>query len=79
MDTHSSKRTRCEFIFHPSSENYRLVELVDRLQKLSSSPIIDNESKKAIVLSEREIDRLVYKLYDLTPEEIAIVEGEQNG
>jgi hypothetical protein len=26
---------------------------------------------------EREIDRLVYKLYDLTPEEIAIVEGSQ--
>ena len=24
---------------------------------------------------EREIDRLVYQLYDLTPEEIAIVEG----
>ena len=24
---------------------------------------------------EREIDQLVYKLYDLTPEEIAIVEG----
>jgi hypothetical protein len=24
---------------------------------------------------EREIDRLVYQLYDLTPEEIAIMEG----
>jgi hypothetical protein len=24
---------------------------------------------------EREIDQLVYKLYDLTPEEIAIMEG----
>ena len=26
---------------------------------------------------EREIDQLVYKLYELTPEEIAIVEGAQ--
>ena len=25
---------------------------------------------------EREIDQVVYKLYDLTPEEIRIVEGE---
>jgi len=25
---------------------------------------------------EREIDQMVYKLYDLTPEEIAIVEGK---
>ncbi len=29
---------------------------------------------ESIVRVEREIDRLVYKLYDLTPEEIAIVE-----
>ena len=27
---------------------------------------------------EREIDQLVYKLYDLTPEEIKIVEGEKS-
>ena len=29
---------------------------------------------ESIVRVEREIDRLVYRLYDLTPEEIAIVE-----
>ncbi|HLB49475.1 MAG TPA: hypothetical protein VJL59_20880 [Anaerolineales bacterium] len=28
---------------------------------------------------EREIDRLVYKLYDLTPEEIAVVEESTRG
>ena len=28
---------------------------------------------------EREIDQLVYKLYDLTPEEIAIVEESTRG
>ncbi len=27
---------------------------------------------------ERQIDQMVYKLYDLTPEEIAIVEGRSN-
>lgn len=26
---------------------------------------------------EKEIDELVYQLYDLTPEEIALVEGKQ--
>ena len=26
----------------------------------------------------KQIDQLVYKLYDLTPEEIKIVEGERN-
>ncbi len=29
-------------------------------------------------IMEREIDQLVYKLYDLTPEEIKIVEGEKS-
>jgi hypothetical protein len=28
---------------------------------------------------DRQIDNLVYELYDLTPEEIAIVEGSQVG
>jgi|GEM_PF-2568005 hypothetical protein len=28
---------------------------------------------------EKQIDQLVYKLYDLTPEEIAIVEGFNEG
>ena len=28
---------------------------------------------------EREIDRLVYELYDLTPEEIAVVEEATRG
>jgi len=26
---------------------------------------------------ERQLDQLVYQLYDLTPEEIAVVEGSQ--
>lgn len=34
-----------------------------------------DELVKEIEKTDREIDELVYKLYDLTPEEIAIVEG----
>ncbi len=33
-------------------------------------------SNTDVLILEREIDQLVYKLYDLTPEEIKIVEGE---
>ena len=39
---------------------------------------LSNLAKQAKVREyEREIDQLVYKLYDLTPEEIRIVEGEE--
>ena len=34
----------------------------------------DSEADTAAL--EQEIDRLVYQLYDLTPEEIALVEGK---
>ena len=34
----------------------------------------DFDSRKPIAM-EQEIDRLVYELYELTPEEIAIVEA----
>ena len=38
----------------------------------------ENSHKQAKVKAlEREIDQLVYKLYDLTPEEIEIVEGKE--
>jgi len=31
--------------------------------------------KRQIDVTDRQIDQLVYQLYDLTPEEITIVEG----
>jgi len=31
----------------------------------------------AVDATDKQIDKLVYELYDLTPEEIAIVEGAQ--
>ena len=40
------------------------------------SDYLENPDKKAKVKRlEKEIDQLVYKLYELTPEEIKIVEG----
>lgn len=37
---------------------------------------LQNQQKQTTVKAlEAEIDQLVYKLYDLTPEEIAIIEG----
>lgn len=39
--------------------------------------ILANPDSTDVPPLEKEIDRLVYKLYDLTPEEIAIVEGEK--
>ena len=41
---------------------------------------LDNPDNQAKVKKlEKEIDQLVYKLYELTPEEIKIVEGFGNG
>jgi hypothetical protein len=42
----------------------------------SSLPSKDNPNADTSAL-EREINKMVYKLYDLTPEEIAIVEGKE--
>ena len=33
--------------------------------------------QNAVSATDRQIDQLVYELYDLTPEEIALVEGAQ--
>lgn len=41
---------------------------------------LDSPEKQARVKTlEKEIDQLVYELYDLTPEEIAIVENFNKG
>jgi len=38
---------------------------------------VQSPDKQAKVRNlEKQIDQMVYKLYDLTPEEIAIVEGK---
>ena len=58
----------------------RLGELADKMASLLSaptptSPIQAAAMANAIRRTDREIDRLVYDLYGLTPEEVALVEG----
>jgi len=59
----------------------RLVALVLRMldmhKKLAAASIPADKTlyQRQIDATDRQIDRLVYELYDLTPEEIAIVEG----
>jgi len=50
--------------------------LVDKILPLNQSEdYLENKEKQAQVKEyEKEIDQLVYKLYDLTPEEIEIIE-----
>ena len=52
------------------------IQLVDQILSITKDDdYLDNPDKKAKVKRlENEIDRLVYKLYELTPEEIKIVE-----
>ena len=54
------------------------IELVDKILSITKSgDYLQDKFKQAKVKSlEAEIDQLVYHLYDLTPEEIKIVEGE---
>jgi len=62
----------------------KLVSLVTRIQKLKKESIFQNiEKNKNLIEREidsidRQIDSLVYELYDLTPEEIKIVEGNSD-
>ncbi len=53
------------------------IELVDKILSITKNKdYLDNPDKQAKVKRlEKEIDQLVYKLYELTPKEIEIVEG----
>jgi len=59
----------------------RMVQLVDSMQSLHKQFAASNsESQKGIIqrqidATDTEINRHVYSLYGLTPEEISIVEG----
>ena len=58
----------------------QMVELVERMLDLQKQSQQDNVILRGTIelqieRTDREIDELVYKLYDLTTEEIAIVEG----
>ena len=59
------------------SEQKPFIEKVDQILSITKDGnYLENDSKKEKVKKiEEEIDQMVYKLYDLTPEEIKIVEG----
>jgi len=59
-------------------EEGKIKKVVDCCLTLTQSEdYLQNQTKQAKVKQyEKEIDQLVYELYDLTPEEIAIVEGK---
>ncbi len=61
-----------------NEEQKSFVEAVNKILAITqSNDYLQNPQKQAKVKAlEREIDQLVYKLYNLTPEEIKIVEGE---
>jgi len=61
------------------SEQKPFIELVDRILTITKDEdYLQNPQKQAQVKApEREIDRMVYKLYGLTEEEIRIVEGDK--
>ena len=46
-----------------------------QLENLASQIMKSKSTHQDTTALEREIDELVYALYDLTPEEIALVEG----
>ncbi|PXF59288.1 MAG: hypothetical protein C4B58_04015 [Deltaproteobacteria bacterium] len=61
-------------------EQKSFIKIVDKILPLTQSEdYIQSPKKQSQVKTfEEEIDQLVYKLYDLTPEEIKIVEGEKS-
>lgn len=62
------------------TEQIPFITLVDQIMAITKSDdYLQNKEKQAVVKEyEKQIDELVYKLYELTPEEIAIVEGKED-
>ena len=62
-------------IYVPDNElEQPIVDLVDQIiTSKKNDPLTDTTNY------EKQIDDMVYKLYDLTDEEIAIIEGSING
>ena len=87
------RRHRLENYFYPddlrklpvpkitSQDQQHLITLVDQILSITKSDdYLDNPDKQAKVKRlEKEIDKLVYELYELTPEEIETVEAFNKG
>jgi hypothetical protein len=65
---------------HTFFENFKLEELSESEQKpfieLVEAILAGKEKGEDTTAFEREIDRLVYALYELTPEEIEAIESD---
>jgi len=63
------------------AKHNRMVSLVDRMlalvpkRRAEANPQAAAQLDGQIAATDRQIDRLVYELYSLTEEEIALVEG----
>ena len=64
-----------------SEQRKTIIFFVDQILSITSASDYPNNPHKQsqVKTLEKEIDQLVYKLYDLTPEEIAIVENFNKG
>ena len=62
-----------------TQEQKALTVIVDQILAITKDEdYLTNLAKQARVKElERQIDQMVYQLYDLTPEEIAVVEGQR--
>jgi len=69
-----SPRTRLENIRVPDTSR-----VVDNLRRFTENRAEARELRRRIEFTDYIIDRIVYRLYDLTEEEIRIVEGEGPG
>ncbi|WP_449258274.1 Eco57I restriction-modification methylase domain-containing protein [Chlorobium limicola] len=50
--------------------------VIEKIESLVDEILMLNKENKKFDIQEREIDQLVYQLYDLTPEEIAIIKKQ---
>lgn len=55
-----------------------LINLVDEILILTSQAdyLTNEESQKQVLLYQKQIDQLVYQLYELSPDEISLIEGK---
>lgn len=60
-----------------TTDNLRFIDIVDKILDITKDDdYLQNLSKQAKVKEyEKQIDQMVYELYDLTPEEIEIIEN----
>ena len=68
------------FLDLPIAQQQPFIDIVDQIFAITKDEdYLANSAKQAKVKEyERQIDQMVYQLYDLTPEEIAVVEGFSN-